>query len=436
MENKNSSVNAAGSNFGVMGWTMIGYVFLVYFVNCLIGNSWQIATEFWEESYGWNSTVLLSANSYGQILSVVTGLILGRLMIKRVDAKVFSIIIGILTCVCFVLISYSPSYILALILIILCACFVQNWAYNINPVFIANWFPRKKGVVMGWATIGIPLGAGTSAAILYAVAGRSSINMGMNTIALIGVGAILLSIFFVKTDPTDRKFSPDNDKSMTMADVEKMRAEEQAIADKSPWTFKRVVATKEVWLLAIPLGLEQLIASGNMMTLVPRMIAMGYDTTLATRLIMAAAFIACPCSFLMGFIDGKIGPKRANIICIIAGILSSVFMMIGTMPCMIISIIFLGFIVGGVANFATSVTVTYWGRANFTKVYSILCPICFLLGGLGSAVTMGIAALAHNNYNIVSLVFALLFVLSLILFVFVKPGFSEKREATFKEESE
>lgn len=431
MTTKAKTFNASSSNFGAKGWIMVGYAFLVFFVNCLVGNGWQIAATYWEQSFGWNSAALISANSYGQVISVFTGLIIGRLMIKKVDAKVFSVIFGAVTVAAVALISYSPSYALAVALVIIASCAVQNWAYSINPVFLANWFPRKKGLVMGWATIGIPLGAGFSSKIINFVTVRSNINMGMIVIALFGVICIVTTLVFVTTDPTKRGYNPDNDQSMTLDEVKKMAAEEQAIADASPWTLKRVLGTKVMWLLAIPLGIEQLMSSGSMMTMVPRLLASGYEINMATNMILAAALIACPCSFIMGVVDSKIGPRKANIIVIIVGILSSLFMMSTALPMLILAVICLGVVVGGAANFATSVVVEYWGRANFTRVYSILSPVSFLIGGFGSAFTMGVAGAAGGNYNAVSVAFAVLLAVALVMYIVIRPGFVEKREAAF-----
>lgn len=428
---KAKTFNASSSNFGTKGWIIIGYAFLVFFVNCLVGNGWQVAATYWEQSFGWNSAMMISANSYGQIISVFTGLLIGRLMIKKVDAKIFSIIFGAITCLGVAFISYAPSYYMAVALVIIASCAVQNWAYSINPVFLANWFPRKKGLAMGWATIGIPLGAGLSSKIVVFVTERSNINMGLIVIALIGAIGIITTLVFVTTDPMKRGYNPDNDQTMTTEEARRMAESERLEAEKSPWTLNRILSTKEMYFLAIPLGIEQLMSSGSMMTMVPRLMASGYDIGFAANMILAAALIACPMSYIMGIVDSKIGPRKANIIVIIIGMLSCIFMMLGTLPCLIAGVVCLGVVVGGAANFATSVTVEYWGRANFTRVYSILSPVSFLIGGFGSAFTMGVATAAGGNYNAVSAAFLVLLIVGLIMYIIIKPDFAKKKEATF-----
>ncbi|MCC8151811.1 MAG: MFS transporter [Lachnospiraceae bacterium] len=421
--------NKSRANFGIKGWIFIFYVFVAYFVNCLLGNSWQVAGEFWSEMYGWNTTTIITCNSIGQFLSVITGFIIGWLLVRKVSAKLLAIICSAITFIAMTIVAFTSSFAIACLCTVICTLAVQNWTYSINSVFVATWFPRKKGIVMGLGTIGVPAGSGLCAIILYAVAGISNISWAMFVFAVIALVGVMLAVFYVTDDPAQRGYHPDNDETLTQEELIRMKEEDRRMEESSVWTPRRILATKTTYLIVIPIGLEQLLCAGTLSTLIMKLSSYGFGSDMSVKLILVSAVCAMPASYLFGLLDSKVGPRRANMLACCMAIASFIAAIFVNIPCLLLHVIFLGAVVGGASNFLTSTVLEYWGKANFKRVYGVLLPLVFLIGALGPAFCVQVATrTSYMTLTIISLIFACL---ALLLYSMIKTDFVKKRESQF-----
>ena len=82
--------------------------------------------------------------------------------------------------------------------------------------------------------------------------------------------------------------------------------------------------------------------------------------------------------------------------------------------------------VGGAVNFLTSITIEYWGVANFKRAYGILYPICQIPGSLGTLVIVQLSA-RLGGYQVAYTVLTIAVVIAMIVFSAVKNGDFVKR---------
>lgn len=78
MNQKN--VSKVKPNFGVKGWIVLIYMFLVFFLNTTCDSGWQNVLNYFQETFGWNATTLMTYVSVGKAITIVTAYLFGRLL--------------------------------------------------------------------------------------------------------------------------------------------------------------------------------------------------------------------------------------------------------------------------------------------------------------------------------------------------------------------
>lgn len=430
--NKN---NLSKSNFGTRGWLLILYCLLTFFLTTGSKSTMNVAASIYHEMYGWDVTFLISLSTIGGWITVFFVYLTGVLFANgKVKLRPFILIGGIVYSVTLCLWGVVSDLKVFVFIFVLQCIMIIIWPQFTNNAICSNWFPRKKGLVIGWSTIGLPLGSGVCVVIFNKL--LKSVGFKYSYI-IFGVAILMVSVFgylFFRDYPEEIGLYPDNDKNMTREQaLAELKAGEEIIA-KSPWSAKRMLLTKETWLIGLSCAYSALFATGTMAQMVPRLLAAGYSADVAVNIMAIAAYVACFGSYAFGWIDTKIGPRRAVILLHFFSIAACVFNIIPSYLCMIISVALIGIVLGGGANFLLSATTTYWGRYNFKKAYGTMLTINQIVGQSGA---MMIAILAARwGYNVAYVALGALAVVAILLILPVKSGFVERAEERFRMEDE
>ncbi len=419
-----------GHGYGKWGWGLIIYCFLTYFICSFGNNTTQIACAAWEQMYGWDQTAVLALPTLGGWISVAVVYIISVLFSKgKVKLRTLILVDGILYSVALALWGVVTNFIVfALLLLSMYTTYVL-WMQFANNTITSNWFPRKKGVVIGITTIGLVVGSGFGSPLFASMME----NLGLTTSYLImgGFGLVLTLVgaFVFPEYPEQRGCFPDNDKSMTREQAERELAEGEAILAKSPWTPSRMLTVKETWLVALSTGFLLMFATGAMAQMVPRLLAGGYSMDAAMSIMVIGAVAGCIGSYLCGLLDGKIGPKKAMIITLILAAVGAALNIVHNYIAICVSLAIIGAAMGGAANYLVSMTTSYWGRYNFQKAYGTLLTINQIVAMSGAAAFAYMAK--FFGYTVTFVVFGILMLVSAIMVLPVKEGFVEKAEAAF-----
>ena len=151
---KGSKSPLTNSRFGVMGWTLIAFYFFALFMDVGISaDGAQIVIPAISSATGWDPNSLLYFNSIAGYVALIAYIPIGIWAQKkspRTQATVLSVLAG----VAYILMGRAttiPMYVISLIVAVVCSngrCWISY------AKLTSSWFPRKKGIVMGWTTIG------------------------------------------------------------------------------------------------------------------------------------------------------------------------------------------------------------------------------------------------------------------------------------------
>ncbi len=142
---------------------------------------------------------------------------------------------------------------------------------------------------------------------------------------------------------------------------------------------------------------------------------------------LASGLLALPGSYLCGVIDSKIGARKAAYTSYVFGIIAMIANLTGTTVGVWISLVCIGMVVGGAANWPASLCIEEFGD-SFANGYGVIQPIIQLVGAIGPvffATFYGIT----GSYRIPYMCGAVLMLIGLICFkLFAKEGFVKAEE--------
>lgn len=374
------------NNFGI-GWGTILYCLLMFFLYVGMINDGTNVLAPAAANCGVEPGTIITMNGYAGMIAVIGFIIAGQIN-KKIGPRLTSAICLIISGVTYIGCGNATSVMLYTVCMTLCATGMMSAGYVAGGTLVANWFPKKKGIVMGYTTMGHNFASAFYVAIMTGlIATMGSMNKAS---WLPGVAAIILGIvgfIFMRNTPQERGINPDNVSDEVYA------SEYDTAEDDSDWTTIKLLKTKETWFAAIFTGLFQICSVGVMQQLVTRNIRdFGMTQGAALTLMTIVALIGVFGSWIIGVIDQKIGTKKTMQF---FGIWYAAALVINVLAkgqvglLFYLSILMIGMGIGGSANFTTSLPTSIFGRQGFDKVNSVVFPIqgfvtawCFVVNGI------------------------------------------------------
>lgn len=325
------------------------------------------------ELRGWEYADALPFMSYGGYIGAAATLLFAQLVVKK-GAKFVTVLGLVLGGLCLALYGYTTAFGVFVLCIIGNRVFSCAYQQAGCTALLNNWFPRKKGVVLGWATMGIIL----SDVIWSPYIPKAIAAIGAPAaMAIVGAVFLLLALFTalcVKNIPEEAGCFPDND-SAGLADLAASRAAMKAY--RTSFTWGRLLRTPQVWQIGIFWGLLWMIAVAFVSQLVKRCVSIGFEPPFAIRVLQIASIIGLFGSWLFGWIDTRFGTKKSTSIYAIAIAVFFVLGLLQPVGAVFVWISACGIMacVGGIANLAPSMIGTVFGRWDFAAANRLISPI-------------------------------------------------------------
>lgn len=137
-------------------------------------------------------------------------------------------------------------YAVALVCIV---TFINAFACNCGFAICANWFPTKKGIVMGITTIGMN---SVSALINWILTGLAN-SFQICALSILGIAIIVLAVLLgllVKGTPEEAGCYPDNDPETAAI----IKAEEEGVKEMEKVSYAGALKNKYVWIFGLGAG--------------------------------------------------------------------------------------------------------------------------------------------------------------------------------------
>lgn len=405
--------------FGFRGSMLILYQALAFFIYTVFNSFGQnIQASANAEMFGWNQASVSTIYTVAVLISVFFQLAFSRKIVNGKSVKWISVIfMGVGVVFGFLMATIFVNEALWLFFFAAAIFFSITGSTFVIGVLIGQWFPRRKGTVMGIATLAFPITTGVGTSIFaanYFAKGPLMAYLPFFIIAIIG---ILIAVFFIKDYPEQCGAYRDNDKNMTPEIAKAMMEAEIEAKKKSVWTLGKCFACRDFWFMTIPAGILLATSVGAMTQMVG---ILGFYPDFYEKygsiLMVCVTVIACLGSYIIGLLDTKFGTKKAVILTCIISVISGVVGFIATASTLAAGLLILCIFMGSASNFAVSLTAQYWRREDFPAVYGIANPVINIIQAFGPmmVVMISLSKGFHVTFGVIGILGAVALVLILL----------------------
>lgn len=412
------------NNFGGWGWAMIIYAAVSYYVAAALStDGLNFYPQAFGEMYGWNAGLITTLAGVAGWVALVGAVVFAQLIAKtgtRNAAGIINIVTGGLV----IWFANTKSFAVFIVMVFALNFIVSNVQLNLIPSNIMNvWFPRKKGVALGWATMGMPICTATIILILTALTAKTGSPAGAYTI--LGIAIIvygIASFFWVKDNPESMGRYPDNE-PISKEEMEANRKEFESHV--SPWTMKKLLTNRNTWGIGVGLGLMWATTVGIISQLIPRLSTIndGMYAGSAIGMLSVAAIVGIGGSYLWGFLDTTFGTKKTCVIYGIWYVIAIIFLLLQPqgLAFIWISVIMVGIGIGGIGNLIPSMIGTVFGRYDFLQANKAIAPLNTIIRQTG-IVLAGILSQTVYGYSGLYVVLLVADIVGIILTVVLIKG--------------
>ncbi len=309
-------ISLVSANFGVKGWIILIITFLCIFLDSsLINDSLNVVVDVFAGVHQWNSNMLLGFSTITAWIAVA-GAVMWGVLSSKISIRwawVISLAVTGIACLFWGRASSPAMYFVCLAVASVGA---MGFCYICSMNVVSNWFPAKRhGYGLGHHRF--PLSAAVTANFVGGLVGKGGLTQVYTFYAVACFVLCVLVAIFVRDYPEQMGAYPDNNHKFDNEEAKKELALGLEYMKTSSWVPKKLLTTGKVWMIAISLGIMELLSLGIMTNFVPRMMQAGYvDPTthgpagIIFLMLAIAGIAACFGSVGCGIMDAKLGPKK------------------------------------------------------------------------------------------------------------------------------
>jgi len=355
---------------------MILGVIYMFFYSGLQNDHINILQPYLASTYGWTDFQITNPITYGGIFVIFFYLICGTAFVKYGVIKFMFPCMVILGLGCIGLAMAGENYTLYAISLFFVRILVVPLQMG-GFMLCANWFIKYRGRVMGVITAGSPL---------FSVCGISILTMMANTVGIkssylvMGIVVIIVGVItavFMKDRPEDAGLFPDG---ADKAPISEGNDESETV------TLKEVLTDKRAWQLIISYGIMQFVIMGMMSYMAVRYITLSGTNDIPNLFVSKAllylsigAISGIPMSYVLGWIDDKLGSIKAslvlNILFFFAVVPLAIMPVGGNVTLMLVWAFGVACMTGGVPTMHPCVTSYVYGRKKYQSANRYIMTI-------------------------------------------------------------
>lgn len=369
------------------------------------------------ELKGMDTAPLYNWNTIGNLAAVVIALVIGKIS-QKISLKTLSVFGLFLGGLSYFMIPVVPAGLTGLFI---ATNYIATMFYAQITIGarIGNWYPRRKGEILGIVTAIIVV----SSVLILPVYSKMSNGIGIaHTMQIFGCIVMVwafLNLILIKDDPQDVGLNPEN---MTEEELKKhgIQTGGETKDKKTGWTYGKLLRRPRFVFSAVGWGFSFIGIMGLSLAIVPIMTSKDVSPEMAVRIASFAGLFQLMGSIISGFLDTRVGQRFVItlFICLeIVGLLIFGFAPDGKILLMIVGYYIVMFMMGAPNNLQPSMYLSMAGGGGrtFMVFNSLQTAIAATLRSFSSSILAFSTTHFEGSYMPAMIVFLAGSILSVIL---------------------
>ena len=355
---------------------ILGFLLMFFYVG-LQTDHLNVLTPYLQATYGWSDLAITNPVTAAALVGIVLYLVTGAAYVRYGVKKILvpSILVLALGCVGIAVAGENyPIYAVSVFVVRATVIPLLLGAF----LLCANWFIKYRGRVLGVVTAGAPFFSIIGIATMTWLA--NEVGLGMNVylvIAAILVGMSIVTALGIRDTPEDSGLYPDG------ADHRPISEERET---GEPITVRQLLSETRAWQLIISYGIMQFVIVAMMAYMAVRYISLSTPDDVPNLFVSQAliwlsvgAASGIPMSFVIGWIDDKLGSIKASLVLNVLFFFAVVPLALmpegGNRVLMVIWAFGVACMTGGVPTMHPCITTYVYGRKHFMEANKWLMTI-------------------------------------------------------------
>ena len=288
------------------GWGTIIYCLLMFwFYAGMVNDSSNIVAPAIAEKLGIPAGNVLNMGTVAAMVGVIFFFIMGAIN-RKIGARLTSFLCLILAGIGYFGMGHANSLLQYGVSLCICTIGAMSAGYIAGGALVAQWFPKKKGIVMGYTTMGHNMATGFFVPMITVLVARLGVANAVVIPAVLVCILAVVGVLLMRNTPQERHINPDN----VSDEVYRREYFNDEIDEDGGWTVKKLFSRRTFWLVAIASGGYQFVSTVIITQLVVRNQEVGFTQTQAVAIMTILAFAGILGSWIIGAMDQKIGTKK------------------------------------------------------------------------------------------------------------------------------
>lgn len=190
---------------------MMIYTAILFLIGTsIIGGNNNTVFPMFSEIRGWDVNVINVVSGLACIAKAIGVLVLAR-VVRKTGAKNLTTVTLILSALLLIVFGTTKSLPLFLVVILIIGFLGGGYEKNGGMTLTANWWPTKKGIVLGFTTMGIVAMNFLYVPMMPKLLGKLGLGGGMTVIAVLLIIVAIITTICVKNNPEEAGEYPDGD---------------------------------------------------------------------------------------------------------------------------------------------------------------------------------------------------------------------------------
>src|SRR5256712_3118750 len=258
--------------------------------------------------------------SLAKLESALEGPLVGYL-IDRFDVRVMLVVGTTLAGLGFVLLSFTHSYVLFVLVFIGPLSVGFQAGFNQATMAAVNhWFRRKRGLAMSIVQTGQAIGG----VLIFPLVALAVLKLGWRPAAFLSGLVVLMLlplVLFIRRSPESMGLLPDGERREIHDPLAGALEPEARLGEPKEFTAREALRTPAFWLLAAFHGLRNIPSSGVSVHLVPLLVWKGLDEATAAVFVGLTALSTVIVRPLTGWLGDRQSKQRIRALRVLLGAL-------------------------------------------------------------------------------------------------------------------